>query len=134
MLGHGGAHGTYSISTFRHFNITQILLFQCNTLILPFDRSIHPSIQVFYPSDPAALAAASAAGSKRSKSSSQPSQPHPSRSCPFGVLPVQEASSDMDIAEECMETVLSYLQVVGGRGRDPLLGREVSSVVSMGER
>ena len=30
---------------------------------------------------------------------------------PFGVLPIQEASIEMDMNEEAMETVLSYLQV-----------------------
>ena len=40
-----------------------------------------------------------------------PPPPPPGPRCPFGVLPIQEAAADMDIAEECMETVLSYLQV-----------------------
>lgn len=29
----------------------------------------------------------------------------------FGVLPIQEASVGLDLPEEAMETVLSYLQV-----------------------
>ncbi len=37
----------------------------------------------------------------------------------FGVLPVHEASLDLDVAEEVMETVISYLQASGGN-RPPL--------------
>lgn len=47
----------------------------------------------------------------RKSSHPQPPSLFPFTLSPFGVLPVLEASSEMDIAEECMETVLSYLQV-----------------------